>query len=165
LPCSLLVACVVLAAGCQSAPPAEAPKTESVAAAPPPPPPLSNEEALSLIERARVEKAAGRFEESLKIFSDVIDRNPNVGQPGVIYSERGEVYQSLQRFEEALADYTKALELNQHRDLYLRRVNIANAMGRMEVVEQDLALLQKTYPRDPVVRQLAQQVAASRKKN
>jgi tetratricopeptide (TPR) repeat protein len=116
---------------------------------------MPEEEAASIVERARTAKQAGRLDEALQLFSDVIGRNPKFGSPGVLFSERGEVYQSLQRLDDALDDYTRALKATEHRDLYLRRINVASALGRADLVKRDLMVLMRRYPNDPQVLQMA----------
>lgn len=123
---------------------------------------MSDQEANETVTRARQAKADGRLDEALGLFSDIIQRRPEIGQPGVIYSERGEVYQALGRHEEAMADYDRAIEINPLRDLYIRRVNLAAATGRFEIADRDLKTMRERFPDDPQVRQLAAAVDKAR---
>ncbi|MBM3777142.1 MAG: tetratricopeptide repeat protein [Acidimicrobiia bacterium] len=123
---------------------------------------MDDQEANDTVLRARDAKAAGNLDEALRLFSEVIARRPDIGQPGVIYSERGEVHQALGRHDEAMADYSKAIEINPLRDLYIRRVNLAAATGRFDVADRDLAAMKERFPGDALVSQLAAAVDKAR---
>lgn len=115
---------------------------------------VRSEEALRYLEQARVEKAGGRLSEALRLFDLSLSASTEVGMPGLAFVERGEVNQGLGMFPEALEDYTRAIRVNPHRDFRLRRIAIANALGRSDLLAEDLEALDNCCRDDVEVRKI-----------
>lgn len=164
--CVLIAACSMVLVGCDSkteqAPATDTAKPGTQAQQPAPQVPEVSkvdaaaraEEALRYLERARVEKAAGRHAEAVRLFDLSLAASTAVGMPGLAFVERGETRQAMGMFPEALQDYTRAIEINPHRDFRLRRLAIANALGKSELITEDLAALDSCCRDDVEVKRM-----------
>jgi tetratricopeptide (TPR) repeat protein len=63
----------------------------------------------------------GRHEEALKVYDTLIKKEPDYA---VAHSNRGNVLSLLQRFEEAINSYNKAIELSPRTSSYIADVYI-----------------------------------------
>lgn len=99
----------------------------------------SHLKALDEIYAAREFRAKGDQKEAIAAFSRAIDLNDKVGQPGLIYIERGDLYLSCGQYKEAVADFKKAVTMNNDPSFSVR---LANAVRIQDSPTQ--ALLSKT---------------------
>ena len=76
---------------------------------------------------------SGQFEEALKAFTSVIEKNPNAGEA---YNNRGTAYANLGQFQRAIQDYDEAIRLNpQYGKAYAMRA-LAHTHLNMDVEAQ-----------------------------
>jgi SAM-dependent methyltransferase len=81
--------------------------------------------AMPRLLQARTLTGERKFREALQHFTEAIELCPSIGQPGVIFSERAEVYDALGEFALAMADYEHAIRLDPHPAFVQRRNDLA----------------------------------------
>ena len=92
------------------------------------PEPLCWEEG-KLRQQAMSEAQQGNYDESIALFTQLIDRHPTSAP---YYNNRGLVYFQTGQLDCALADYNKALQLNPNLDsVYNNRANYYAAQGQL----------------------------------
>jgi tetratricopeptide (TPR) repeat protein len=95
-----------------------------------------------LIEAARKKRSEKLYKEALELFTQTIDLAPHIGMPGLLYIERGEIYQALERYQEALDDYERAIAINSEPSFITRHLAVATAMGKSDLVASDMKKLE-----------------------
>ena len=130
----------------------------------PTPPPANLEEALATVEReptsadnwnhlAIAYLQEGQVEPAINAIGRAIECDPN--EP-INYSNRGRILFELQRAEESLADYNKAIELAPSAELYASRSVVHMALGKEAAALYDL---NDAYDLDPSVKNLLNRAA------
>jgi tetratricopeptide (TPR) repeat protein len=85
----------------------------------------------------------GKYEEALGMYSQLIKSGKSLD---LAYYGRASLFMSLRRFDEAIQDYTKSLEINQLASTYASRCTAYRILTLYEEANQDC---QKSYQMDP----------------
>ena len=88
-----------------------------------------------------------RYEQAIDHYTKVIDASPTFAIP---YTLRGDIYFEIQRFDEAISDYSTAINLLQWQwkdDIYYSRGLAYQAKGEIDLANQDFAKANQ-YPQD-----------------
>lgn len=89
----------------------------------------------NLRQRALAEAQQGRYENAIRLFSRLIDRNPD---SAIDYNNRGLVYFRHACYNAAIADYNKAIALNPRLDsVYNNRANFYACCGDLHAAIHD----------------------------
>lgn len=118
--------------------------------------------AYKVLAIARKERAEKKYQESIEHFSEVLQLAPHIGMPGLLWVERGEVYQELGRFQEALEDYERAIAINPHQSFIIRHLSIANALGNSKLVISDVNRLETCCKDSTEVKEVLARIKAQR---
>lgn len=81
-------------------------------------------DSLVQIELARQERASGRIEKAIEAFTRAIDTCADVGYPGLVFVERGDLYLKKGDFKQALRDYDNAIAVNPDASFLQRKLDI-----------------------------------------
>lgn len=119
--------------------------------------------AYQVLEVARKMRGEKRYSESLELFSEVLKLAPHIGMPGLIYVERGDIYQNLGQLQDALNDYTQAILINPDRSFLIRHASVAYALGKADLVETDVAKLKACCKNDAEVNKFLIQIISANK--
>ena len=103
---------------------------------------INEGKANQVIETARKKRSEKQYEEALILFTQTIDLAPHIGMPGLLYIERGEIYQALDRYQEALDDYERAIAINSEPSFITRHLAVATALGKSDMVASDMKKLE-----------------------
>jgi tetratricopeptide (TPR) repeat protein len=77
------------------------------------------------------------LQKQVEYVTDRIERNP---QKPSAYNKRGQCYSYLKCYEEALMDFTKAIELDSgFTEAYFNRANVYDALNQPELAAADRA--------------------------
>lgn len=106
---------------------------------------------LNLLTKARNLKGKKDYAASLELYTKVLDANPDIGAPGVVYMERAMLLQTMNRPREALEDFTRALAKSPEKQFRLGRLALAKALRLEALVQEDLAALRECCRDDPSV--------------
>lgn len=69
---------------------------------------FGNRDIENLFQRAGEQYQAGNYKESIELYTQVIEKDPNIG---LAYNNRAAAEVTLRRYDDALADFNKAIEL------------------------------------------------------
>lgn len=82
--------------------------------------------------------------DAIKWFGEAINKNSNFSDA---YYNRGLAYQALEKNEEALADFTRAFELDSHFSPALfKKVEILQSLEKVDLAQKEADLLVKSFP-------------------
>lgn len=101
--------------------------------------------ALSHLGRDDADSALADIQQAIDLMPD----NPQYG--AVLYNLRGDIYSNLERYEEAIADYTEAIDLNPSVELYFSRAQLYGLIEDYENALDDLDAAIAEAPDDPVL--------------
>ncbi len=102
-----------------------------------------------LLQFAAVHRKAGRDEVALELYTFLIGVAPS----GEAYTERGEVYQRLEKYDPAISDFTKAIEMNpQLAASYAGRARAKFKSRNLRGAVEDLETAVRLNPSDKVAR-------------
>ncbi|MCX7181023.1 MAG: hypothetical protein NTX56_20410 [Proteobacteria bacterium] len=114
--------------------------------------------AYPILEIARKKRGEKKYEESLELFSQVLQLAPQIGTPGLLYVERGDIYQTVGRSQEALDDYARAIAINPFQSFLIRHASVAYSLGKRDLVAEDIKQLEACCSNEADVKQLMQQL-------
>lgn len=81
--------------------------------------------------------------EAIPLYDKAIEMQPRRAQ---LYSARGFAYTYIKKIDLAIADFTKAIELSNHPDMYLNRCLVYKLIGNYQLAFNDLEYLKKKSP-------------------
>lgn len=81
--------------------------------------------------------------EAIPLYNKAIEMQPRRAQ---LYSARGFAYTYMKKSDLAVADFTKAIELSNHPDMYLNRCLVYKLIGNYQLAFNDLEYLKKNSP-------------------
>lgn len=102
--------------------------------------------ALSHLGREDPDKALEDIEQALATMPDV----PEYG--AALYDLRANIYINLERYDEAIADYTEAIDLSPSADLYFSRAQVYGAIEDFDMALLDLNSAIAESADDPILR-------------
>lgn len=97
-------------------------------------------------------KRAGNLDQAIRFYTKVIESGEFSGKNlAITYYNRGDVYDDQRRFNRAIADYTRAMELRaNYADAYGNRGVTYEKMGRRKKAVADYRQAVRIRPNDPV---------------
>ncbi|WP_433242402.1 tetratricopeptide repeat protein [Streptosporangium sp. CA-135522] len=102
-----------------------------------------------LTVKGQLDTASGRFEEAARAFDTALERAPGLG---AAWANRGILRYETGDAEGAVADLSRAIEIEESPELYFNRATALRALGRAEAAEGDLRRALDLDPADPDVR-------------
>lgn len=120
-------------------------------------------QAYLILEDARRKRDEKSYEESLELFTRVLQLAPYLGMPGLLYVERGDIYYSLGRFQEALNDYKHAIDINPDKSFLIKHASLAFALGKMDSMAEDIGHLKACCMNETEVKHFFSQLATVKK--
>jgi DnaJ family protein C protein 7 len=117
-------------------------------------------------EKGNTEFKAGQHENALKSYTDSIEIDPNNKTIcSMLYYNRASVYMKMKKLKEAVADCTKAIELNEtYAKAYVKRADIRVLLEEFEDAMKDLKQAKQIDPSYQGLNQKLQQTELERKK-
>lgn len=88
----------------------------------------------------------GKFEPALAELTKLIKAS---GQDAETFQKRGQIYSRTKKYNEAIADYTKAISIEASPRFYKERAAIYQQMGNTRAAQADLAMSKKEDLSDP----------------
>jgi len=103
-----------------------------------------------LKEAGNKEFKEGRHEEAIKLYSDALAIDPNLsGVNKLLYSNRATALKSLKKYEEAIDDLSKAIDMDaEYIKAYSKRAQCYLEVGRYEEAERDYNMVVLKDPQD-----------------
>ncbi|ACZ90036.1 tetratricopeptide repeat protein [Streptosporangium roseum] len=102
-----------------------------------------------LTVQGQLDTAAGRFEEAARAFDAALDKDPGLG---TAWANRGILRYETGDAEGAVADLSRAIEIEEGPELYFNRATALRALGRGEAATDDLRRALDLDPGDPDIR-------------
>jgi DnaJ family protein C protein 7 len=103
-----------------------------------------------LKESGNKEFKDGRYEDAIRIYTEALALDPNLtGVNKLLYSNRATARKSLKKYDEAIDDLSKAIELDQeYIKAYSKRAQCFIEVGRYEEAERDFNMVVLKDPQD-----------------
>lgn len=99
-----------------------------------------------------VYKLVGAYEQLGKYESAIVELTTLIkatGQDAEAYQKRGHIYSLMKKYNEAIADYSKAIHMEASPSFYKQRAAIYQQMGNIRAAQADLAMSKKEDLSDP----------------
>jgi tetratricopeptide (TPR) repeat protein len=102
--------------------------------------------AFDQLDEARRLTRARQYPAALAAYDEVMRFSPHLGAPGVLWSERAAVHESLGDMQRAFEDYSQSVASSPNPNSLVRRIAAARAVGRWDAMREDVARLAAIDP-------------------